>query len=232
MSVVVTVTNRNEAERLEDFLWSYPDPVGLDLETTGCNPKKESPVGRARVWCMTIATKEWQAFIPGEFLQCFKRWLESDMPKVGTNLYGFDAHALLEENIKLLGIVGDTTVMSRLLNPASPLDEYGGHGLKAWGQRLGWNTVGFETLVKVTAAVPGAVKEYKKVQTRNVAGVPRTTGGARQEFRYKELELQLPEVWARCPERREAIVQYATQDAAMSLEVYETLRKQLEERTW
>ena len=235
---MLEVGSADEARRLNDWLLEYPKPVGLDTETTCWSPDDGvSPVGRARVWCLTLAWGERasrkQCFVPARFLQALKSWLEADRPqKVGTNLLGFDRHALANEGIGLSGILADTGLMSRLLDSRPELDEHGGHGLKPWGTRLGYKTTQFEHLVTVTRTrtVQGKVKEYKRCATRQ--GV--LYGGAAQEvgFRTETVQLGLDEVWERYPERREAIRGYACLDPELSLAVYEELRRQLEKRRW
>lgn len=228
------VRSHDEAQRLCEWLLAYPGAVGLDTETVGWSPDDGvSPVGRAKVWCVTLAWKDQSCFVPGEYVKALTPWLESDVPqKVGTNLMGFDRHAFENSRIALSGILADTGIMSRLIDSRPDLDECGGHGAKAWGKRLGLEQAEFRDLVTVTTteAIPGAVKEYKRVARRD--GV--LYGGAAQAVRFKEVtrQLSLDEVWARYPERREAIVAYAKQDPVLSLRTYEVLRGQLEKRRW
>jgi DNA polymerase I-like protein with 3'-5' exonuclease and polymerase domains len=232
------VTSAEEAARLCNWLLDYPQPVGTDTETLGWSPDdKVSPVGRARVWCLTLCwgekSKRTTVFVPREYVTLLKPWLESDtLQKVGTNLLGFDCHALRNSGIELSGVLADTGVMSRLLDSRPGLDDGEGHGLKAWAKRLGHEQVEFETLVIVTRTrtVPGKVAEYKK--TGYIQGVLK--GGERQDvvFKQETVELGLDEVWRDFPERREAIKRYACVDPMLSLELYEALRKQLESRRW
>lgn len=189
------------------------------------------------MWCLTLAWGEHgsrkQCFVSAEFLPELKPWLESDRPqKVGTNLWGFDRHALASCGIEMGGVLADTALMSRLLDSRPALDDGEGHGLKQWGARLGLTTTSFEELVTVqrTRVVPGKVKQYKRCGVRK--GV--LYGWEAQEVRFKVevVELGLDEVWRDYPERREAIKEYACRDPEMSLAVYERLRKQLEARRW
>ena len=191
-------------------------PVGFDTETTGCNPQKESPVGRAKLWCATFAWGEpaektpspfRRAFVPREFVYVLKPFLEDERyKKVGTNLFGYDRHVCANEGIELRGIEACTSAQSRLLDPGKDA----GHGLKAWGERLGYVTTEFKDVA--TVAIPG--KEYKL----------RTS--------IKWGQKRLDKLWAEHPGKRKAIVEYACQDAAMSLDVYWHLRGQMQGVRW
>lgn len=232
------VTCESEARQLNDWLLTYGAPVGLDTETTGWKPAdKVSPVGRAKVWCVTLAWGEpgrrtpsgfHTCFVPREYVPALTPWLESRTPqKVGTNLLGFDRHAFANSGIRLNGILADTDSMSRLLDPAR-WDTYGKHSLKAWGARLGYEITQFDEFAGGVVTVAGKLEEYKKVSTRTAEGVRRTTGGWRQEVRFKKVSLDLDTVWERYPERQALIRKYAEQDPAMSLDTYYFLRGQLE----
>lgn len=231
---MLEVRTPEEAQRLNDWLLSYTEPVGLDCETLGWSPsQKVSPVARARVWCLTLAWGETTVFVPRPFLQYLKPWLESTVPqKVGTNLLGFDRHALANEGIGLEGLLADTVVMSRLLDSRPELDDGAGHGLDAWGERVGAPKAGsFQELVTVSnlRTIPGKVKTYKDARRQGVL-----YGGDAQEVKFKVVteEWDLQRVWEELPERREAIKQYGCTDPLASLRVYEHLKKKLEGRRW
>jgi hypothetical protein len=238
---VLEVRSEEEARRLNDWLCDFPNPVGLDLETTGWSPDDGvSPVGRARVFVMTLAWQQTSCLVHREYLPFLRDWLECDRPqKVGTNLWGFDRHALRNEGIELSGILADTALMSRLMDSRPDIDEHGGHSLEAWGARIGHNKAGtFEELVTVErlVTVPGKVKQYKRESWAPRAQVlwPTLRGGEYQEVRFKVVVQQLgqDEVWRDTPERREAIKQYACTDPVVSLRVYEKLKKRMEGRRW
>lgn len=207
-------------------------PVGVDTETTGCNPKVESPIGRARVWCLTLAWGEpsqtppspfVRAFIPSHWLGSFREWLESDAPKVGTRILSYDQHALRNEGITLGGVVADTWLQSKLLNP----DNLAGHGAKDWGERLGYSVVPYSVVAGRIGG--GDTKSYKRDRVVH-AGWPiyYTSGAELQDISWRTRVMPLPELWEMYPGRRRAVVDYATQDAAMSLDVFWHLQKQLE----
>ncbi len=143
----------------------------------------------------------------------FGLWLRSDAPKVGTNINGWERPALANSGYELRGIAGDTLDMSRLLNPAQTLEDGEGHDLKAWGQRLGYRVITFD----------------------DVAGRPEpgvlSKDGLSQKVRWSKRELvPLPELWELYPQRHRKIMEYATQDAAMSLSTYWHIRRKLEAR--
>jgi hypothetical protein len=231
-------------------------PVGLDFETTGCDPSKQSPVGNARVWCMTVSWGQPSevtpspfktAFVPREHLERFRYWLENpDWLKVGTNILGYDRHALKNEGMELRGIHACTSAMSRLLDPG----KNNGHGLKAWGERLGYRTREYKELS--TVPVPGAVKRVswfcywcdwypadgEKVVARKwecpACGFPPNTGKPWpvEAQAVQWVMKELPELWADYPDKRKAIVEYACLDPAMSLDVFHHLKAKLEGVKW
>ncbi len=210
---------------LERWLWASGAPIGLDTETVGCNPKKQSPVQQAELWCLTLAwgskvpTGELarpltKAFIPREYIGVFRGVLEhAGIGKVGSAIIRYDQHVLRNMGIELAGIVGDTEVMSRLLNPSKNRK----HGLKPLAESLGWNTI-----------------EYSTVARRRKRGKEclKKDGTASQNVNVGWEMVSLPELWRDYPQRRDLLVQYATQDAAMSLDVYWALRRDLENLKW
>jgi hypothetical protein len=228
------VRTPDEAQRLNDWLLSYTEPVGLDCETLGWTPsQKVSPVARARVWCLTLAWADTTVFVPRALLMHLRPWLESTVPqKVGTNLLGFDRHVLSNEGVDLDGLLADTVVMSRLLDSRPELDDGAGHSLDAWGERVGVPKAGsFQELVTVTIlrTIPGKVKTYKDARRQGVL-----YGGEAQEVKFKLVteEWDLARIWEQLPQRREAIQRYACADPQVSLRVYSHLRQKLEGRRW
>jgi hypothetical protein len=179
------------------------------------------------------ADKRTVVFIPAEFIPQLKPWLESDtLQKVGTNLLGFDAHAFANSGIVLSGVLADTVLMSRLLDSRPELDDGEGHGLEAWGKRVGApKSEAFTDLVTVTLlrTVPGKVRTYKDSRRLGVV-----YGGEAQAVTFKEVteERGLDWVWREMPERRERIVTYSCADPVASLAVFEKLKKELEGKRW
>lgn len=222
------------ARALDDYSLSTGLPIGLDTETTSCDPKKEGPVGKAELWCLTLAWRTGQdirrAFVPREYVYRLGLWLgDAKAPKVGTNIFGYDRHVIWNLGMECRGIVGDTLRMSRLLDPSKTA----GHDLKTWGERLGWETIPYSAIAGRPAH--GKPKTYKRDRVVNVEGVPTiyTAGSDVYPIKWGTTEyVPLQELWEQYPERRELILDYATQDAAMSLDVYEHLREEMERRKW
>ncbi len=232
----LVITDGRDAEVVAAMLRTHVrGPVGLDVETTGCDPRTESPVGRARVWSLQLAWfDEWEGvlqpvFIPAAQLGAFKPWLEDwSKPKVGSSIYSFDRHALANEGCQLQGVIGCTWGMSKLLCPAEFLDDGAGHGLKDWGKRLGYEIAEFRVLT--SRPMPGALGAYKRDRVELDSGCRTvyTAGAEYQNIRWSEVELiQLPEIWERYPQRRQEIVNYACQDPCMSWDAYQHLHKAL-----
>lgn len=158
------IKSHAEAKTLHWLLRHLPGPTALDTETWGCDPRKESPVERAQLWCLTLAWYEGEgereymqtAFVPREFVPTLRLWLESvEHQKVGSAIIRYDRHVLANMGIRLRGIVGDTEDMSRLLNPS----KMGQHGLKPQGQQLGYDVVDFGSIAD--RPKPGAKRTFK-----------------------------------------------------------------------
>lgn len=206
--------------------------VGLDTETTGCDPTKEGPVGRAKIWCMTLCYQTPEglraAFVSAPFVEYYRDWLESDHSKVGHNIYGYDRHVFSNCGITLRGICGDTLGMSRLLDPSKTF----GHGLKTWGTRLGYTTQDYAQVA--SRRVPGSQRVYKRDRTVEKDGViTHYTAGAESVNLLKKTELLDFEIlWRDYPHRRQSIVEYAVQDAVLHLDLFYHLSFALAERPW
>ena len=225
--------------------------IGLDFETTGCNPQVETPVGKARVWCMTVAWGEpaeqtpspfKTAFVPRDYLEHFRLWLECPAyEKVGTNLFGFDRHACKNEGIELRGVHACTTAMSRLLNPSKSW----GHGLDDLGQEMGYPVKQGKYKLLTTVASPGpehrkrewacpccviAYLRQRKLCKLCKLPVVEITTATWTDVVWEQKELT--ELWERYPEKRAEIVAYATQDPAMSLDAFHLLKRKLADVKW
>lgn len=231
------VQTHNQVRDLDRMLRDYQDlsgqPVGLDTETTECDPRKESPVGRARLWCLTLAWGQpgdyHTAFVPKEFVYYLKGWLEAVWyPKVGSGIWRYDRHVCENEGIRLSGILGDTERMSRLLNPTKMID----HGLKALGHALGWNSKDYADIASRRKHGPERVYKRDRVVTDGDWPVVYTSGAVLQNLRKGTEVVSMQTVWDDYPQRRADIVKYACQDAAMSLDVFFDLREKLKGVNW
>lgn len=210
--------------------------VALDTETTGCNPKVESPVGKAQLWSMQLAWKDKRtqklasAFIPSEFYAPFITWLEDAGHRVvvGSSVLSFDRHVLANRGTQVSGFLGCTWQMSRLINNSDSYPDGGGHSLKAWGKRLGYTVTAFEQVVSIPAH-SDKIMCYKR--DRVAKDITYTAGAEYQKVDFGRKELvPLDKLWHDYPERRKAIVDYAVQDALMSWDVYTHLRQVLCDR--
>lgn len=216
------IDNAHHAANLLYVLLGPPgaEPVvSLDTETVGCDPRKESPVGRARLWCMTLAWRDYDginaAFVPAEWVPALRAWLEcSAYRKVGQNIFGYDRHVLANLGINLQGIEGDTLRMSKLLNPAKT----GTHGLKDQAKALGMEMVDYDEVVSTVW------HGKEKTETKK-------TGACTPVNFEKRCEASIDVLWE-TPWRRASIVDYAVRDAVAGLLVYEDLKTKLGEVQW
>jgi len=229
--MIHVISTNEDASRLITRLWATTDPVGIDTETVGCDPRKQSPVNTGRVICFSISIPGTdlhpkhssvrlgdQNFIWAEFLPMFKPWMESNRPKVGHNVWGYDYHVLLNGGIKLGGIVGDTLRMSRLLD-ASKLVR---HGLK---DRQKW-VLGYEGLGSYSELFSRPAdlkpKTYRETRVQQCRGVPTLqVEGTWPCVSWKRHQIiPLDRIREDYPQRLETLYEYATLDAKATLELY------------
>ncbi len=104
--------------------------VAWDTETTGVDPRKQSPVGNGSLICLTGYAGEDVDFGNGprlfvdcmdgeggaELLQLFKGYFESSQFKKCWHNYSFDRHVLANHGIHTQGFHGDTMHMARLFD--------------------------------------------------------------------------------------------------------------------
>ena len=110
--------------------------IVFDIETDGLVSTK--------IWCiigLDVETQETHIFRPDQIDQGVK-FLESYDKLIGHNILGFDIPVLRDlAGAKLSSKkIVDTLVLSRLFNPVRE----GGHGLEAWGYRLGYHKIEFD----------------------------------------------------------------------------------------
>jgi DNA polymerase I-like protein with 3'-5' exonuclease and polymerase domains len=208
----------------KDWAWLYEIfeqgvVFGLDTETVNCNPLKESPVGKAKIWCVTLAWKVKDdysgLFIYENELGVLREFLENDKyKKVGANIFGYDYHVFANHGIALSGIAGDTVRMSRLLDPS----KLKGHSLKEWGYQLKYDITKLGDICK--RPKPGAMKIRKDgVESQNVS------------FRTWE-KMNILDFVKDYPHKEHLVKAYALQDAEMSLAVYNRLKEKLTQLAW
>lgn len=140
----------------------------LDIEADGLYPEK--------IWCIVckdIKTKEVFKFRPNkpksghvDFEEEFMLFMEDVVTIIGHNLLGYDIYhidRLLGTDYKNTKKIIDTLVLSRLFRPVAPFKDdikelktdsrVGGHGLEAWGVRLGFPKISFNEWSMYTEAM-------------------------------------------------------------------------------
>lgn len=128
-----------------------------------------------QIWCIVckdIDTNEIFKFRPNtplgghvEWMDEFKKFAKEVETWIGHNFLGYDLYhinRLLDMDIPMQDVV-DTLVLSRLFRPVSPFKEIahkmstdnriGGHGLEAWGRRLGYPKIFFKDFHEFSEAM-------------------------------------------------------------------------------
>ncbi len=210
---------------------------GVDTETIGVNPKKETPAsGVGQLFCWSIAYKNTtgeitRAYLSRDTLSVFKDWLESpNVKKVGHNIFSFDQHIFANMGITLRGVVGDTLRMSKLAynHPDAR------HGLKPLSKlHLGIDMKEYGDLFSRPKRLKDKVvkKDSHSVKKMTVVGygvvkVPTFTGsGILGRFSLKQKELipldQLPK------RLMPTLYDYASLDAAATLLLFDKFKSKL-----
>lgn len=226
--VIQTLT---EAKELLTKLKGLPGPFGFDIETHGCNPAKESPVGRGETVCWSLGWQDGagfeRAFLWRDSFELFSDWL-GRVPLVVHNGISYDRHIVANDGFALGNIVCDTLRLSRLLRASKDTD----HSLKGLMAIVGLRPVGeYRDLFQRRVCLGVEQVEIKdckrKVDGRMVPTVigPHSRLGAATELidlrTIREYEWLLPTLY-----------DYASLDAAATLEIYYKLRAAAEKTTW
>lgn len=214
-----------ERDRLLERLTTDGEVFGLDLETVGVDPRKQSPAmgkGRIVVWscaffderlgthpdtgyplAQRVYVKNWGEAEDGRWLYKFQGWLENNRyKKVGANFFGFDRHVLANYGISVQGVIFDNVRASRLNDPSSFE-----HDLKTQGTKLGY-----------------VMREYKDLFGRPY--VKRNGEPGKKIVLVPLTEVVQDSAWL------ETLIDYASLDAKVSLEAYPPLADQLKEKAW
>ncbi len=218
-------------------------PYGLDCETIGVDPTKESPVGKGSIVCWSLAWVDQSlgvhrergtsicrsAFLWADSLATFDDWL-AVAPVVGHNIFSFDRHIFANHGIKLGGVVADTLRCAKLLD-ANSVD----NSLKSWMARaFGYGVGEYKELF--SRAKPGALEENPECRTtwRKVDGqrVPTIVGTAAQRVNAQRELIPLDTLEQDYGYLLPTLYQYAALDAKGTLELYFLLRKRLEQTPW
>lgn len=236
---IFVVDSEEKALELLRTLAAAPGPFGVDCETVDCDPRKQSPVGTARIVCWSIAWKDGaltkSAFIWAAQLPLFKAWLEdAAVHKIGANFTSYDMHCFENAGILIRGFVHCNKHTSRLWYSSQDVP----HDLKSQAAEvLGARTHGYNELFSRPAQLkPKLYKatRYSKPRTGPLAGVPTLTGeGSVSTFSHKQRELvPLDEVrpGGLYESRLSSLYCYAAADAVYSLELAPIREAQLESR--
>lgn len=220
---VWVVDSEYDVDRLHERLMSA-EVAGLDCETVDINPMQESPAtgkGRICVWSCAYFDERLgthpqtgkrlaqRVFVPnygkaeeGRWLYRFQDWFESDEHKKVLHA-GFSFDRLIWANHGIdLRLHYDTLRMSRL-HDTNRLD----HDLKVWGAELGYEMYEYRSLF----SRPMILKSGRPGKKLVLA--PLT-------------EVVLDPTW------RATLVDYASLDAKVCLELYEVLAERLARRPW
>lgn len=241
---VVVVHTTADALRILEEIYASESVVAIDTETTGCDPKKQSPVDNARIACWSLAYFPKQpigahgvrrtplakrVFIPnwgayGHTLLggTFRAFLEGSHPKVGHSITTYDMHAFENHGIKLGGVIGDTLRISKLLK-STKLEP---HDLKYYGRRqFGYYLGSYEELFSRPKRLADDYIEKettsKKAKNRDfpVYKYPGLIGRFSHSKSEKEL-IPLEDIPERYPQRLQTLIDYATLDAKITLELW------------
>jgi DNA polymerase I-like protein with 3'-5' exonuclease and polymerase domains len=238
---VFVVDSTEGAEELLRTLRQSPGPFGVDCETVDCDPKKQSPVGTARIVCFSIAWKEGtrtrSAFVWVEHLEAFRAWLEDPaVAKIGANFPGYDMHCFENHGILIRGFAHDNKHTSRLWYSSKDVP----HDLKSQAESvLGYRTRKFTTLFSRAKALKpktyARTTFYAKGKDRKgpLAGVPTLVcEGTVSCFSYagKLPLVPLDRVRTDYPGLVGTLITYAAEDAVWSLELAPKREAQLESR--
>jgi DNA polymerase-1 len=200
-----------QVQWLENYLARTREIVSLDTETRNCEVGEESPVGKARATCATIATSEYPNLYLdnyGEYegnIRVLKRWLADETkPKVGHNLVPFDKHVLANHGLTLNGVYADTLTMDFLLDTS----------------RAGRHSV--------ESAVEDWLGE-KHDNYRTTFQTPHINKNGQPSVAKKVLQ---PHTWWWDQGHHEKVDKYACKDTRITLKLFEHHRRRLEDTPW
>lgn len=106
--------------------------VCVDTETVGCDPRRQSPVGTAKLFSVQMAwrpgpgapievwARRWAGLPQDERTEVIDVLQDPAIPKVLFNVWGFDLHAFRNEGIELRGVALDGTSLARACEPGAP----------------------------------------------------------------------------------------------------------------
>lgn len=204
--------------------------TGIDTETTGIDPRSESPVNRGRIVCWSLATENARYFLWADKLDWFKEWLQNEHQfKVGHNVFTFDRHMFANHGIQLNGVIADTMRMARFLRS----DKRFKVGLKPLMEKLFGYKIGDYKDLFSRPSFTGKIHKREKLgkSTRTIGDikVPTTLGTEAWNISWARRELiPLEKIARHYPFRLDTLYDYATLDALATREMYFELKKRLE----
>jgi hypothetical protein len=213
------VTKENYHDVLREL--QQAEVIGLDSETVGVDPSRQSPAGArdARIVCWSMACRDnWDRyrryFLWADVLPLFTNFL-THAPVVGHNIFGFDWHMFANHDIELGNVVGCTLSMHRLLTNGRGKR----HGLKhLLDKLLGIAQPAYKDVF--TTYVPGGVRNKSRVTRRTDSlGVCHVYGT--QVTDLKRILVPLDKIATDYPHLMEPLYEYATLDALGTLMLYE-----------
>lgn len=251
--VVACVTTEDVEGLIEKCMEA--EMFGVDTETTGCDPRVESPVYTAKAFSVQVAIGNVTYFVPtfcidgvcdfshlGDHLEYLTR--QTEQKAVYSNAaYDFHVLANLGHKVNYGSLRGDTQVMSFTLNSGVQR-----HGLKELAKRLlGADTAEF----KDTFSVPKLKKNGqpgKAMRLPDLIEVVQTSAGyilddlyepkvAKFRAKLAGTEAAARKVWLASDKTVslcaiELIIGYASLDPIYSLRCYHKLREKLEAKSW
>lgn len=216
---VTVVRTPQDAARVLEILTSEDlrhEFHAWDTETTGIDPKNESPVGRGQVICATAFCGSDIDFGNGPklfvdnlddaqgTLDCFKGYFANEKFKKVWHNYSFDRHVLWNHGIAIKGFGGDTMHMARLLDTSRI-----SYSLKALCECYLGESSG-KSDMKESFGKPRILKSGEKSKKEIV--VPKTLSLHRSNETAAD--------W----------IKYATMDAKLTFDLREKLHRRLEQR--
>lgn len=235
------ITTKEQAIELRSQLFlRQRDPVGIDCETVGIDPRKEpasGPKGKIVCWSLAWDSGSQDLCVAGIWGNR-STWgilgpLLQGLPVVGHNLWGFDAHMFRKAGYPIQNIVCDTLRAHKsIINP----DEEAEHGLKSlmrWW--LKQEPVGsFESLFSRRQCLGEEPAGVIKSTRRKVdeCTVPTVVGGAHSRLGAGTEFLPLDRIPEDYPHLLDTLYEYAVLDARAALELYFLFEKRMQETPW
>ena len=252
VEVRTLLTREEVAAMVQEALLS--EVVGVDSETTGCNPSKESPVYKATAFSIQVSFGSVSYFIPtfnAEGVADFRSLIEELRPlicKASGNvvMHGakYDMHVFENAGLRphRRALLADTLAMSYTHNSS-----YERHGLKECVKRwFGDDTVEF----KPTFKVPKLKKNGEPGKATRMPDLLEVITSKQKYLQAIFLERVLPfrekiagarkaalRLWLACKGKisklgAELIISYSALDPVYTARLYEVLKTKMQTKSW